>query len=117
MREFFRGWRRKAGVVTLLMALAMMASWWRSYRLYEEIGYDVDGTAMVWFNHRRGCLSVALTETEYPIYCRRRSDSYAEWDNYPVWPWHDPVLTYPHWLFVLPLTLLSACLILWKPRK
>ena len=30
MREFFRGWRRKIGVVTLLMALVAMGGWVRS---------------------------------------------------------------------------------------
>jgi hypothetical protein len=30
MREFFRGWRRKAGLVTLVMACAVMAMWARS---------------------------------------------------------------------------------------
>jgi len=31
MREFFRGWKRKAGVVTLLMACVCMALWFKSY--------------------------------------------------------------------------------------
>ena len=30
MREFFRGWRRKVGVLTLVMALGFMAGWVRS---------------------------------------------------------------------------------------
>lgn len=30
MWSFFHGWRRKAGVVTLVMALAMAAAWVRS---------------------------------------------------------------------------------------
>ena len=31
MKEFFRGWRRKAGVLTLLMACLFMAAWVRSF--------------------------------------------------------------------------------------
>ena len=37
MREFFRGWKRKAGVMTLLMALGLMGAWIRS-QMYIESG-------------------------------------------------------------------------------
>ena len=36
MREFFKPWRRKIGVVTLVMACVLMAGWVRS----EMIGAD-----------------------------------------------------------------------------
>ena len=31
MREFFKGWRRKAGCVTLVMVLLLTSAWIRSY--------------------------------------------------------------------------------------
>ena len=37
MREFFRGWRRKVGVVTLVVALTLMAMWLRSYLFNDEV--------------------------------------------------------------------------------
>ena len=43
MREFFRGWRRKCGVVTLVMALGIMALWVRSFRFVEGFEYDCTG--------------------------------------------------------------------------
>lgn len=36
MREFFRGWRRKAGCVTLLMACAVLGLWMRG-RIYSDL--------------------------------------------------------------------------------
>ena len=32
MDEFFRGWRRKIGLVSLMMALSFMGGWIRSFR-------------------------------------------------------------------------------------
>ncbi len=36
MREFFRGWRRKVGCVTLVMACGLMGLWIRSGLMAEE---------------------------------------------------------------------------------
>lgn len=35
MREFFRGWRRKVGVGTLLMACVVMGGWMRSVKTFD----------------------------------------------------------------------------------
>lgn len=37
MREFFRGWRRKAGCVTLVMACVVMGGWGRSMVILDEV--------------------------------------------------------------------------------
>ena len=37
MGEFFKGWRRKAGVVTLVMALAFLGVWARSFRKVDNL--------------------------------------------------------------------------------
>lgn len=37
MREFFRGWRRKTGVLTLVMACVFAAGWIRSLSFRDEI--------------------------------------------------------------------------------
>src|SRR4051812_36708326 len=36
MREFFRGWRRKAGCIALMMALLLTVAWTRSYFFNDE---------------------------------------------------------------------------------
>ena len=36
MREFFRGWKRKLGVVSLVMACVFMAGWVRSSLLTDR---------------------------------------------------------------------------------
>src|SRR5580698_5128736 len=35
MREFFRGWKRKVGVVTLLMACVLTVGWMRSWTITD----------------------------------------------------------------------------------
>jgi hypothetical protein len=41
MKEFFRGWRRKAGTVTLVIALAMMGLWIRSRLVADQVVFPV----------------------------------------------------------------------------
>lgn len=38
MREFLKGWRRKAGCVTLVVALGLMTVWMRSHYFVDQ-GY------------------------------------------------------------------------------
>lgn len=40
MREFFKGWRRKAGLVTLVIACMLMGLWMRSYGTMDQISYS-----------------------------------------------------------------------------
>lgn len=37
MREFFRGWKRKLGVATLVLACAFMGMWVRSLQRYDSV--------------------------------------------------------------------------------
>jgi len=43
MRDFFRGWKRKAGCVTLVTACLLMAGWVRSLGNAELIGVPLVG--------------------------------------------------------------------------
>jgi hypothetical protein len=45
MREFFHGWRRKEGCVTLVMACALMAEWDRSREIGDSLYLSFGGTA------------------------------------------------------------------------
>lgn len=40
MRDFFKGWRRKVGCVTLVMALACIGLWIRGYDVGDRITFD-----------------------------------------------------------------------------
>ena len=51
MRDFFRGWMRKAGCVTLVMACVLTSAWLRSFSGYEQLWSQkfVEGTSYsVW---------------------------------------------------------------------
>ena len=92
MGEFFNGWRRKVGVVTLIIACLFTAFW------------------------------LATLETEFPIL---DFDLGTDEGNLTirVQLWFDPPMIdidycwkIPYWSIVLPLTLLSALLLLSRPR-
>jgi len=42
MGESFKGWRRKIGVVTLVMACAFAAAWNRSRNTFERVRFDME---------------------------------------------------------------------------
>ena len=44
MGEFSKGWRRKAGLATLAMALVLMMGWMRSYITRDSFAGSVGGT-------------------------------------------------------------------------
>src|SRR5947209_2489025 len=44
MNNFFHGWRRRAGCVTLVMACVFMAGWVRSFKTADLVGLYSDTT-------------------------------------------------------------------------
>ena len=131
MGEFFKGWRRKAGLVTLAMACVLMVAWIRS------MGYQ---DAVIIFGEKR-CLMIASANgsaswvAEEPSWVAEEPSEETPSFNRPTWRWINRpitsdngneihathVLGTPRFIqyapIVLPLTLLSAWLILIKPRK
>lgn len=149
MHDFFRGWKRKAGVATLVMACVFMACWVRSDRIPDEVilaqtrGPFMDSAK---FQSRKGILLLTYFDEEgiplhwvRPYISRYRRDVALD-DSFhrkPRWTFracgfgvgtvpanesgwvHIPATTLwaiPHWSIILPLTLLSAYLLLSKPR-
>ena len=159
MRDFFHGWRRKAGCVTLVMACVLMVIWYRSYIVTDDIGYAFQdeyvlaskGGELCWlriFNPGRSAADPLDEETSSPSlwetvwwetavfkpmstvpdhkYLTKYevlgieisvSDQYRWISNHlaesvRVSLWRVPLL-----MLVIPLTLLSAYLIVWKPQK
>jgi hypothetical protein len=41
LAAFFKGWKRKIGVMTLLMACMLAAGWLRSLHVYTKIEFPV----------------------------------------------------------------------------
>ena len=145
MGQFFRGWRRKAGVVTLLMACVFMTGWVRSFGFHDEVSFNTTELTDSLSSHL-GCLywmRVRLHRSDNLPFLKRfhwqnaRLQALQVWKEEDAglhWKWHflgigvrnlsrsngEPyysffVITY--WSIVLPLTLLSAILLLSKPRK
>ena len=141
MREFFRGWKRKVGVVTLVMACAFTVGWIRSefaidqLRLHSEtlgmklkldsrygqcrldVSWDgreslvgVDVSSFPISNENRQQLESSMWFFRYFEYVMGSSDGRR------VTSIKGSALTLNYCVMAIPLTLLSAWLLLSKPR-
>ena len=116
MGEFFRGWRRKVGVVTLVMALVAMVGWIRSGFVDEWVAVCLgERTLFVLVSTWRG-LSLeswpGMPPDSPPFLWRSNQHNPSD----GLTP-DDGQLRIPYCFIVIPLTLLSAFLLLTKPRK
>ena len=142
MREFFRGWKRKLGVVTLVIACLFMGVWLRSHAILDRITLFTRHEMFERISVRQG--QIALFST-----AAHPAQKSPEWASFnPVsglFPWEDELQRGQgnwRWRFfgigvweykadhdwwskwyvlqcrtiVYPLTLLSAWLLLSKPR-
>jgi hypothetical protein len=137
MREFFRGWRRKVGIVALVMACAVGGMWCRSFLVDDSFGWgDSAPDLPIWFTSNDGML---IMIAEIPIGWGTFRPSLSMWDTEESKPWNEflppdmkwsfqwcgfgygwaefQFVTFPYWSIVIPLALLSAYLLLWKARK
>lgn len=147
MGEFFKGWKRKLGVATLLMALAFTAAWMRSRFYSDGLSIQVGSKQQHWIiSDNFGLYWTALfnrtardPDSFFPIEPRILSEYVDPQENSSVlpdlgWRWHcgdfhfaqrdvwqqnadQYTIMIPYWSLVLPLTLLSAYLLLSKPRS
>lgn len=165
MKDFFHGWRRKAGVATLVTACVLTVCWMRSLRTIDrvDIRWADDYSATESLLSIEGCLGwmqgfqhdSEISDRTEELLARNLVTRFPEWHSYSIdgmaplsetsrldsplaqWCWRrfrigagreESILASggffrgtdwvaPYWLIVLPLTLLSAYLILWKPRK
>jgi hypothetical protein len=160
MRAFFHGWRRKAGVFTLVMACAVTIVWMRSWLIIDEMHisppYPPQRRTYKTLSSERGHISwfewtveggkAVVSETSFTTYL---STELTELNSLEIplkeikrFDWrfkcllidigstdvdddgsgrfgyrHSTHCVVPYWSLVLPLTLLSAYLLLWKPGK
>jgi hypothetical protein len=125
MHTFFHGWRRKVGIVSLVMACGLTSAWMRSQFFRDvfcwSIGHEAeviisdDGILSWW----RLSLQHPLPQRWNPGFVNRGRDGsyYFRARDWYVELGESDSLSVPYWHSVIPLTLLSAYLILWKPRK
>ena len=143
MNTFFHGWRRKAGVITLVMACVLCCGWMRSRSKLDtvsipilnrfhllasargELGWlSVDGLGdevWQWKSEETTevpvppwCAEMTLTDVMERLQLGLEVDGIMRGEKNGRKPrlWRISYLP-----VVLALTLLSASLILWKPRK
>ena len=132
MGDFFNRWRRKVGLLTLVMALLSMGGWVRSRNTIEVITIPLWGHNAVSFQSSNGylaCERIALDErpdaewTSCRIQDLRLLEVRAEYLGLDVSPIHDIRLSMlnpdgvPYRSITIPLTLISFWLLLKKPRK
>ena len=123
MREVFKGWRRKVGVVTLVMALILMAAWLRSFAIRDTLRIPTQESSH-YFRSVTGSLqwrrfdstANGIAWRSYTPAERESAPRWEKWD-WSDWMFEDYAWIIPYWSIVIPLTLLSAYLLLWKPRK
>lgn len=123
MRDFFRGWRRKAGVVTLVMASVVMGMWVRSGNISDFISFPIGARQNMLFSMDGEIHWMGLTNGGR----RWRFESFNSSpvvsvddvvDLYTGYKKHAPKDWYvPYWSLAIPSTLLSTYLILWKPQR
>jgi hypothetical protein len=135
MVEFFRGWRRKVGMLTLGVAVLGMLGWVRSLTIHDEIEIafesrvysiaslagTIDWQIKQWHNDFLPVETIVWTATPTDPWIPRalwlrtiRSDMIY---NGKKLAWSGRGIRIPYWIGVLPLTALSAFLVLPKPRK
>ena len=125
MGEFFRGWRRKVGCVVMVMAIVPAGMWMRTTFAVDHMRLSIGNRShtllssqgcFVWMSYDAspspfGWGSDDISDTRVPP-----SELVKLWRNalsaLKVRIWY-----LPYMYSAIPLTLLSAYLILWKPRK
>ena len=142
MKEFFKPWRRKFGVLTLMLACVAVCGWVRSYTTaddivflggklsYEDVG-SFNGSVGWWHHETDGGVGFAnkvlqwkafplneFISSDYDLYVTWHLDvSGFRYGRYiPTGTFKATCLVIPYWSLVIPLTFLSAYLLLKKPQ-
>jgi hypothetical protein len=121
MREFFRGWKRKIGVMALVLACFVAVGWVRSLRVGDWIRIPIGEHAhFVLFTHP-GTFGGGLSDDPSAVARYRYDMSIWTGERYTF---RTPSIAdrvydtvhLSYWSIVLPLTLISAWCLLTKPR-
>jgi len=119
MRDFFHSWRRKAGCVALVAATMLTMLWFRSAGIVDDVCLPTGGNTYQLLLSRFGEFTWqwndAKEEVDFhwqSIDLEPPSEMWSRRFDFEAWS-----LTLPYWSVTLAMTMLSAYLILWKPRK
>jgi hypothetical protein len=117
MREFFRGWQRKVGVATLMVACMLMIVWMRSYVVRFSRTVPSNDTATSYVVSSNGYFMwVHFESGPYPFQGFSQAD-FPDGSHIGGNGTGPITCRYvPYCSIVLPMTLLSAYLLLSKPR-
>ncbi len=115
MGDFFHGGRRKIGIVTLMMACVLTVGWVRSLCLKDEVCIL---SFRYGFGDKIDPLSYWIHSTQSTIRLSRQ-DHHVRWSNPGFTTLKNETDQFQfHYVFaVLPLTTMSAWLLLRQPRK
>ena len=135
MGEFFRGWRRKVGVLTLGFAVLAMLAWVRSLTIRDEIEIafesrvqsiasqagTIDWQVKQWQNNflpnETFQWNTSPTDPRIPRALWLRTIQSDMIFNGKKLAWSGHGTRIPYWMCVVPLTAISAFLLLSKPRN
>jgi hypothetical protein len=132
MQTFFHGWRRKMGVVALVMACLVTGLWVRTLFFADQFCFVIGDrkhyinsgqSGLTWLSIDRSPMLewhtvIPAEEFEQIKLSRPLTQSLNETFAILTDRGTNPACRYLlYWWLALPLTLLSAYLILWKPRK
>jgi len=138
MGDFFKGWRRKIGCVTLVMSLVFMMGWIRSHGLRDSVFFPTGKITESCVFSGEGFVGWANVLVNNPAYQPKVHWAFGGPPNVShtlnqpsvriKWNWCG-VFAYdfytigeaswilPYWFIVCPLTVLSAFLLLPKRKK
>lgn len=135
MREFFRPFRRKLGAATLMLACLCLAGWIRSDFICDGIVYPdrlfiASGHGVIAWIIEKEAGSTDLPDWKYPVWERGDLNLFDADLRTVQWHWRFigfaqgelpdnsglSLWTVQWWLLALPPTILSAYLLLTKPR-
>lgn len=142
MFEFFEGWRRRIGCGLLVMACVLTGGWVRSQVVFDWIIVQLGTRHLIHIQSNKSSLCFCWEHDSVWHLGRQYLPNWGTLDSSRDWiePWGarwklrfgpfralitttDQIeiaglrVIGSYWSFIIPLTLLSACLILWKPRR
>ncbi len=124
MLQFFHGWRRKAGIVTLVMACGLMGMWVRSQFRVDVVLYPGSMRQHEILSMRQTIYWWAWTEVtpQWGAYTHTSPSERMRLSLLGEMRLDPKSYGYVMWQaeyrdLVLSLALLSAYLLFWKPRK
>jgi hypothetical protein len=141
MRGAFHGWKRKTGLVTLTLSLLLLLLLMRSRTTADLIELQSPNVCCIFVSGGDRFVFVVVDRfvqmvgTDFesrtvsirtaPLSMLRGVRTSVRWQSFPGSHVNSSDLLrgdardtmHSYWWVISPMTLLSACLILWKPRK